>query len=62
MGLTPLHYAAIKGSLATLALLLEKGAKSEAGDNKNQTPLNWAELKGHKEAADLLRKAAAKSE
>ena len=39
---TPLHVASALGFVATVHLLLEKGAKLEAPDNYQQTPLHYA--------------------
>lgn len=41
-GSTPLHIAALKGSLLTAKLLIKKGADVNARDNDNRTPLFYA--------------------
>ena len=41
-GETPLHRAALFGTPATLALLIEAGARIDAPDAHGETPLGWA--------------------
>jgi ankyrin repeat protein len=41
-GATPLHHAAGFGDLATMRLLLERGADANAGNRRKSTPLFWA--------------------
>jgi ankyrin repeat protein len=41
-GNTPLHHAAAFGSLATMKLLLDKGADVNAKNKRASTPLHWA--------------------
>jgi ankyrin repeat protein len=41
-GSTPLHHAAGFGTLATVALLLDKGADVNAANKRKSTPLFWA--------------------
>jgi ankyrin repeat protein len=41
-GNTPLHHAAGFGSLATMKLLLDKGADVNAKNQRSSTPLHWA--------------------
>ncbi len=41
-GVTPLHHAASFGNLATMKLLLDHGANSNAGNKRKSTPLFWA--------------------
>jgi ankyrin repeat protein len=41
-GSTPLHHAAGYGTLATMKLLLEKGADVNAANKRKSTPLYWA--------------------
>jgi ankyrin repeat protein/cytochrome c553 len=41
-GSTPLHHAAGFGSLATMKLLLDKGADVNAKNKRKSTPLHWA--------------------
>src|SRR5215813_15050660 len=41
-GATPLHHAAGFGDLATMRLLLEKGADVNAGNKRKSTPIFWS--------------------
>jgi hypothetical protein len=44
-GMTPLHYAAMRGDNETIKDLIEKGAEIDARDNYGWTPLHWAVFK-----------------
>ncbi|HYK46670.1 MAG TPA: ankyrin repeat domain-containing protein [Parafilimonas sp.] len=58
---TPLHHAAVSGSLETVKLLVEAGADLNMRDSiHNGTPLGWAEYAKHTAIAEYLRKAGAK--
>ncbi len=41
-GATPLHHAAGFGAVATMRLLLARGADANAGNNRKSTPLFWS--------------------
>ena len=58
-GWTPLHYAATSGSVATIRLLLAKGAVLEARSPNRTTPLMMAARYGSEEAVDALLAAGA---
>jgi ankyrin repeat protein len=51
---TPLHWAARKGNLDVVKLLLENGANPNAVDNSKNTPLHKAAGNGPTEVARLL--------
>ncbi len=53
-GLTPLHYAAAKGSIKAIVSLIKVGAKLEARDNEKRTPLHHAAMNGQIEAIKAL--------
>lgn len=53
-GLTPLHYAAAKGSIKAIVSLVKAGAKLEARDNDKRTPLHHAAMNGQIEAINVL--------
>ena len=59
---TPLHYAAHRGYLNIVRLLLLAGADVNAveGNASNSTPLHWAATGGHLEVVKLLVKNGAK--
>ena len=57
-GSTPLHHAAGFGTLATMKLLLDKGADVSARDRRSSTPLHWAIHDEAKVRLLLLRGAA----
>ena len=59
MGKTALIHAAESGQLETMQLLLDAGARVDAGDSVNMTPLLYAALEGHVEAVKLLQKHGA---
>ena len=52
---TPLHFAADKGHLAFVRLLLDHGADVSAKDRDGRTSLDLAEAAGKKEVAEILR-------
>ncbi|NLE65828.1 MAG: hypothetical protein GX608_00210, partial [Lentisphaerae bacterium] len=60
LGLTALHFAAMKGQKSLVALLIAKGADINARDNNEQSPYDWAAVKGRKETADQLIRAGYK--
>ena len=53
-GLTPLHMAAQQGSLDTVRLLVENGARIEDKDEFKATPLHTAAIHGHEDIAFYL--------
>jgi ankyrin repeat protein len=57
---TPLGVAARRGQVATVELLLQRGADPVAAGAPWAVPLAWAERKGHSRIADLLRSAQAR--
>lgn len=58
-GLTALHYAAGRGDLQILRLLLELGAAVDTRSKDLRTPLMWAARNGHVElCSELLRHSA----
>ena len=56
-GYTPLAYAAMKGSLPMMELLLENGAHPGLATREGDTPVELALRFGHSEAAERLRQA-----
>ncbi|HEU5230302.1 MAG TPA: ankyrin repeat domain-containing protein [Ktedonobacteraceae bacterium] len=52
---TPLHHAAYSGNMATVELLLAKGAKLDVRDNKGQIPFDIARERNHHDVAARLR-------
>ena len=44
-GMTSLHHAVIRGDMAAIKDLIEKGAEIDARDNYGWTPLHWAVFK-----------------
>jgi hypothetical protein len=56
-GYTPLAYAAMKGSVAMVGLLLRNGALASITTRDGDTPVELALRFGHAEAADLLKRA-----
>lgn len=52
--MTPLMLAAMKGSLAIVQLLSEKGADLNRKDNSNTTVLGHARENGHSKIIDYL--------
>ena len=53
-GSTPLHFAALKGHLDVVALLLASKADVNAKNNEGSTPLHYAAVHDHKDVAELL--------
>eukprot|EP00698_Gefionella_okellyi_P026068 TRINITY_DN9826_c0_g1_i1.p1 TRINITY_DN9826_c0_g1~~TRINITY_DN9826_c0_g1_i1.p1 ORF type:complete len:334 (-),score=53.26 TRINITY_DN9826_c0_g1_i1:237-1217(-) len=56
---TPLHYAALGGTLRTIELLLQHGAKPNVEDDVGNTPLHYAVYRGRYKAARSLIAAGA---
>jgi hypothetical protein len=56
-GYTPLAYAAMKGSLPMVELLLRGGAHAGLATREGDTPVELALRFGHAEVAELLRQA-----
>jgi len=56
-GYTPLAYAAMKGSVPMIDLLLRNGADPTQLTKEGDTPVELALRMGHAEAADLLKRA-----
>ncbi|XP_072368968.1 CARD- and ANK-domain containing inflammasome adapter protein [Scyliorhinus torazame] len=56
---TLLHIAAAHGHVAIIEYLLNKGAKVEVRDNRQQSPLHRAAVEGHLAAAKMLLQAGA---
>jgi uncharacterized protein len=56
-GYTPLAYAAMKGSVPMVELLLRNGAAASVGTREGDTPVELALRFGHADAADLLKRA-----
>ena len=56
---TPLYYAAFKGHLSIVALLLDAGAKARESDDWGISPLNVARASGHENIVKLLKAARA---
>ena len=54
-GVTPLHFAALRGHLAAIGLLISRGAKIDAVDDEyGSQPIGWANETGQSAAVDLL--------
>ncbi|KAF7793269.1 hypothetical protein EIP86_004380 [Pleurotus ostreatoroseus] len=58
-GRSPLHVAALNGSIHCVNILLEAGALVHLRDSLGHTPLYYAARQGHEEVVDLLVKAGA---
>jgi uncharacterized protein len=56
-GYTPLAYAAMKGSVPMVELLLRNGAAASVSTREGDTPVELALRFGHADAADLLKRA-----
>jgi hypothetical protein len=56
-GYTPLAYAAMKGSVPMVELLLRNGAIASVASKEGDTPVELALRFGHVDAADLLRRS-----
>ena len=56
-GFTPLAYAAMKGSLPMIELLLRNGADATQASKEGDTPVELALRFGHAEVADALKQA-----
>ncbi|KAJ5963496.1 uncharacterized protein N7479_003372 [Penicillium vulpinum] len=52
---TPLHYAAERGLLDSVELLVERGASTRIRDPAGQIALEWAEFNNQKAVVDFLR-------
>src|SRR5438045_5390865 len=61
-GQTPLSWAADKGHVDVVKLLLNANANIEAADKYVRTPLSWAAEKGHVDVVKLLLNANANIE
>ncbi|WP_257456967.1 ankyrin repeat domain-containing protein [Archangium lipolyticum] len=52
---TPLHWAALRGHVEVVSLLLDRGADRAVRDTSfNDTPQGWAEHAGHRAVAALV--------
>jgi len=56
-GYTPLGYAAMRGSLPMIELLLRNGANPMQTTTEGDSPVELALRFGHAEVADLLKQA-----
>ena len=56
-GYTPLAYAAMRGSLPMIELLLRNGADPAGATKEGDTPVELALRFGHAEVADILKRA-----
>lgn len=59
-GCTPLHFAAVGGSMAISTELLNRGVDVDALDANEETPLHFAARAGHSPICDLLLGSGAK--
>ncbi|MFN0279662.1 MAG: TonB family protein [Pyrinomonadaceae bacterium] len=59
-GITPLMIAAFRGRVAFVGLLLKKGAKVDAMDQKGYSAFSYAKANGDKETIKLLETAGGK--
>jgi len=56
-GATPLHYVVKSGFVQTIRVLLERGADTEALDDRGRTPLDWLDQAGKTVDRDAVRHA-----
>lgn len=56
---TPLHWAAVNGSVDAAAILLEAGADPNFQDARGRSPLHWAARRNRLEVVNLLLQAGA---
>ena len=61
-GYTPLAYAAMKGGLPMVELLLRRGADALQVTKEGDTPVELALRMGHNEVADVLKRARQEAE
>ena len=54
MGVTPLHFAAVRGHKEVAEFLISKGADVNSQTEFGQTPLFWAAMKGKCDVIELL--------
>ena len=54
-GQTPLHWAANKGHIRIVKMLVDGGAKTDVKDNTGWTPLEYAEEMKKKDVVKFLR-------
>ena len=59
LGKTALHYAAEKGHVAVVKILLRDGADKNGKDEKGRTPLSHAAENGHALVTEILLDAGA---
>jgi ankyrin repeat protein len=59
-GATPLHYAAGRGSLEMVELLLASGGRADISDKAGWIPYRTANSKRHDQVARVLRDLAVK--
>jgi ankyrin repeat protein len=52
---TPLHFAALSGSLGMVKFLKEKGADSSIRDPYGRTPISYAVYKGYEDVVQFLQ-------
>jgi ankyrin repeat protein len=57
-GLTPLHYAAMKGHIEAAMLLLDHGARKDIRDMDGALPIDWARNLKHPAVVQLLEGVA----
>jgi len=53
-GVTPLHYAALRGQKETAKLLISSGADVNAKNEEGGTPFHLAAEEGHQQIVELL--------
>lgn len=59
MGMTPLHYAVVKGRAKAARFLLDRGVDRNPPDEQGLTPLYWAAQRGDLKMVSLLLEAGA---